>query len=125
MIQPETLYAIELRNDLVDILLKERRRLHVRLSDPQAVAVVRERDIRHHLSNPCQCGRRRLKDFEIARLESLLPEPVDQLEQIGSIDVDGQPHPLLRDFPEATLKVLVDEIGINHRSPLVLLPQMA
>src|SRR6185436_18661036 len=125
MIQPETLYAIELRDDLVDILLKERRRLHVRLSDPQAVAVVRERDIRHRLSNLCQCGRRRLKDFEIARLESLLPQSAYQLEQIGSIDVDGQPHPLRRDFPEATLKVGETEIGINHQSPLVLLEQLA
>src|SRR6185295_17385446 len=125
MIQPETLQAIELRDDLVDITLKERRRLDVRLSDPQAFAVIRERDIRHRLPNLCECGRRRLEDFEIARLESLLPEPVYQLEEIGSIDVDGQPHALHRDFPEATLKVLENEIGINHQSPLVLLEQLA
>jgi hypothetical protein len=50
---------------------------------------------------------------------------VYQLEQIGSIDVDGQPHPLRRDFPESTLKVLVNEIGTNHQSPLVLLEQLA
>jgi hypothetical protein len=87
--------------------------------------MVRQRYIRHRLSNPRQCGRRRLKDFQIARLVSSLPECVYQLEQIGSIDVDGQPHPLRRDFPESTLKVLVNEIGINHQSPLVLLEQLA
>ena len=95
--------------------------MNVRLSDPQTFPVIRQRYIRHSLSNRCQCGRRCLKDFEIARMESSLPKLVHQLEQIGRIDVDLQPHPLWRDFPEATLKVLLNEIGINHRSPLVLL----
>ena len=88
MIQPETLYAVELRDHLADVLLKKRRLLNVRLSDPQAFPVVCQRHLRHSLSNRCQCGRRRFKDFEIARLESLLPELVHQLEQIGRINVD-------------------------------------
>ena len=88
MIQPETLYTVELRDHFADVLLKERRLLNVRLSDPQAFPVIRQRYIRHSQSNRCQCGRRRLKDFEIARLESSLPKFVHQLEQIGRIDVD-------------------------------------
>jgi hypothetical protein len=88
MIQPETLYAIELRDHFVDILLKERRLLNVRLSEPQAFPMVSQRYIRHGPSDPCQCGRRRLKNFEIARLESSLPELFYQLEQIGRIHVN-------------------------------------
>ena len=88
MIQPETVYAVELRDRLADVLLEKWRRLNVRLSDPQTFPVVRQRHIRHSLSNRCQRGRRRLKDFEIARLKSSLSEPVHQLEQIGRIDID-------------------------------------
>ena len=88
MIQPEALYAIELRDHLADILLKERRLLNVRLSDPQSFPMVSQRHIRQSLSNRCQSSRRRLKDFKIARLESSLPELFHQLEQIGRIDVN-------------------------------------
>jgi hypothetical protein len=88
MIQPETLYSVELRDHLAHILLKERRLLNVRLSDPQAFPVISQRQVRHSPSNRCECGRRRLKDFEITRLKSSLPELVHQLKQIWRIDID-------------------------------------
>ena len=88
MIQPETLQAVELRDHLADVLLKKRRGLNVRLSDPQTFPMVRQRNVLDSLPNRRQCGRRRFKDFEIARRRSLFLQCMYQLEQIGRIDVD-------------------------------------
>ncbi len=120
MIQPGTAQKTQVRRHVIEFALKKRHGRKIRLSNPQSLAMVREREASHAPAHRPQRRRGCSENLEVGRPRGRALKAAHEFAEVGRVDVDRQAQAQLWNRERPLLKLPTDRHPITPRIALVL-----